>query len=107
MKNAHFNSDGNSMRFVTHPSKTGFSAFPIKTAVHRAQYFQPCGRHRFTRILILLKNMNNHAVFCHAFDYCTKIRKIRMANHPDLELFDNMINHQMTSQCHHPPSCFQ
>ena len=63
MKNAHFNSDGNSMRFVSHPSKTGFSALPIKTAVHRAQYFQPCGRHRFARILILLKNINNHAVF--------------------------------------------
>ena len=63
MKNAHFNSDGNFMRFVRHPSKTGFSALTIKTAVHRAQYFQPCGRHRFTLILILLKNMNNHAVF--------------------------------------------
>jgi len=34
---------------VSNASKTGFSAIPIETLVHRACNIQPCGRHRFSR----------------------------------------------------------
>ena len=63
MKNADFNSDGNFMCFVEDGLKTGFSAIPIKAAVHRAEHYVLCGRHRFTRISILLKNDENSMIF--------------------------------------------
>lgn len=50
-----FNSDGDFHHFMRDISKTGFSSFAIKTAVHRAQYCVSCGRHRFSRIFINAK----------------------------------------------------
>ena len=49
MENADFDSDGDFMYFMRNASKTGFTAIPIKTAVHRADYSALCGRHRFSR----------------------------------------------------------
>lgn len=54
-QNTHFNSDANFNHFVSNISKTGFSAFQIKTAVHRARNLALCGRHLFSRIFINAK----------------------------------------------------
>ena len=46
---AYFDSDGDFTCFVSNASKTGFTAVPIKTLVHGADYSALCGRHRFSR----------------------------------------------------------
>ena len=43
-----FDSDGDFTCFVSNASKIGFTTILIKTAVHRAEYSVPCGRHRFS-----------------------------------------------------------
>lgn len=39
---------------MSNASKTGFSINLIKTAVHRAEYYALCGRHRFSRLFNII-----------------------------------------------------
>lgn len=39
---------------MNNASKTRFSAILIKTAVHRAEYYALCGRHRFSQIFNII-----------------------------------------------------
>ena len=52
-KNSHFDSDDDFSCFMTNGSKTGFCMIQIKTGVHRAEYYTPCGRHQNTAICII------------------------------------------------------
>ena len=55
LKTSHFDSDGDFMRFMRNASKTGFTAIPIKTAVHRVCNLALCGRHRISHVFINAK----------------------------------------------------
>ena len=55
LKTSHFDSDGDFNRFMRHISKTGFTAIPIKTAVHRVCNLALCGRHRISHVFINAK----------------------------------------------------
>lgn len=52
-KNSHFDSDGDFSCFMTNASKTWFFTIQIKTGVHGAEYYAPCGRHQNTAICII------------------------------------------------------
>lgn len=52
--NAHFDSNSDFSCFMSNASKTGFSTVSTKYAVHRAEYYALCGRHRFSRIFNII-----------------------------------------------------
>lgn len=60
MSIVHFDSHSDFHHFVYHRSKTIVLTISIKYVVHRAQYFQPCGRHQISRIFNIEIFMKNH-----------------------------------------------